>query len=184
MARPKPWIGSIPRIRKVLEASTEPKFGRRDVERLFGVGRSAATELMGVVGAKKGRSEAAPVVTRAALLDYVKFGPEAHALEQEETRRKNLAVSLAQSAEEAKLRAVEIPVTRMDQWAQLRKLPNVQIEPGLLTVRFSSPRGLMAELYRLVHAAGADWDLFERMCEQAELLLDERAVAASARNVA
>jgi hypothetical protein len=44
----------------------------------------------------------------------------------------------------------------------------VQIEPGRLTVVFSSPLDLFAQLYRLAKAAGGEWNAFLKMCTPAD----------------
>jgi hypothetical protein len=55
MARPKAWIGQVERIqRAVAELEASQPLGSRDIELLFGVGRSAAHDLMRVIGSLPG----------------------------------------------------------------------------------------------------------------------------------
>lgn len=165
MPRPKPWLGRLPLILQALEALSEERLKRRDVEQIFGIGRSAANELMNVVGLAKGAGAGEPAaVTRANLLDYLTHSTEAQDAMAELARRKKLAEKLAVASDEQKLRRVAIPVSSADEWCTLAELPNVTIEDGVLRVAFSSPRELMADLYRLAKAAGNDWDAFERVC--------------------
>ncbi len=88
-------------------------------------------------------------------------------------RRKRLAAKLQQANDEARLRAVVLPCTGADEWTRFQDLPNVSIEPGRLTVSFADPLDLFAQLYRLAKAAGGDWDVFLRMCEQPKLPFTE-----------
>lgn len=168
MARPKPWIARLPLIvERLRDPSAVEVLSRKDVETLFSIGRSAALELMEVVGLAP-ESNGHGLVTRGKLLDYLTYGPEAQAAEQEARRRHNLAVKLKAAGEDQQLRRVQIPVTSADEWCTLNDLPNVSIEPGMLKVAFSSPEELAADLYRLAKAMG-DWDRFEKLCGLGEL---------------
>jgi hypothetical protein len=165
MARPKSWIGNMPSIIKVLEESIQAHYSRQGIEILFGIGKSAASELMNTAGiAGYVPPEGGHFVSRANLLAYVKNCPEALAAEQETRRRKKLAEAIQKASGEVQLRSIPLPVTTADEWARFQDLPNVSISGGLLTVAFSSPEDLMGQLYRLCKAAGNEWTLFAKLC--------------------
>lgn len=169
MARPKPWFPQIAKIINVLEASEDSSFTRADIEEVFQIRRSAAVALMKVAGnAAHAACTAKATVSRENLLSYLRYSPEAQDAMQELTRRANLAHKLKAAGEDAKLKAVVLPVTSADEWCTLQDLPNVSIEPGMLRVAFSDPKELMADLWRLCKAAGGDWGAFERACGSGE----------------
>lgn len=169
MARPKPWISRLPLIKQTLRDSGQDSFSRRDVELLFSIQRSAAGELMNVVGLTAAvEAGEQGFVSAGKLLDYLTYGPEAQAAEQDARRRHNLAVKLNEAGEEQKLRSVRLNVTAADEWAKLNELPNVSIENGALRIAFSSAEELVTDLYRLAKAAGNDLDAFARMCGEGE----------------
>src|SRR6185312_5998258 len=109
MARPRPWINDIPRILKALEVATEQSFSRRDIQALFGIGRSAAVELMNVAGVTQGSE--GHNVSRRNLLQYVKYHPDFQVAIQEQARRAKLAEKLHAANADAKLRGIALPVT-------------------------------------------------------------------------
>lgn len=165
MPRPKPWLGRIANIVKHLEQLPDLSLTRRDVQQLFGIGRSAATDLMDVVGIRPVRApDGGTLVTTDALLHYLRNSHDAENAMAEAARRQRLAAQLAEASEEQKLRSIRLPVSPADQWCTLADLPNITIENGILRVAFSSPEELMADLYRLAKAAGNDWDAFLRAC--------------------
>jgi hypothetical protein len=168
MARQKSWILRMPLIVESLEASQVAHFKRSEVEKLFQIKPTAAAQLMSVAGATKpGGPGTEAVVSRDNLLFYLRNSPDAQDAMAELARRKKLAQTLRESAEEAKWRTVRLPCTKADEWATFEDLPNVSVEPGMLTVAFTSPEDLCAQLFRFAKAIGADWDAFVRMCEPA-----------------
>lgn len=152
------WIDRIPRILNALEQ--QATFSRQDVQIIFGLGKSAAVDLMRVVGATPGP---VPTVTRAALLAYVENGPAS----QELARRKKLAVRLKAAEDDLKFRKVRLRVTEEEDGCVFADLPNVSIQPGLVQVAFTpgDPVDVLDTLFRFVKAVGNDWEGFERMCK-------------------
>lgn len=170
MGRPKSWIPRIPHILQYLEADLAPHYKRGEVEKLFNVSPTQAKELMWVAGAGRGVDQL--IVSRSNLIAYVKHSPEAQEAFRELERRKRLATTLRAADDDAKLRTVPLPCSSADEWSKLRDLPNVSIQPGRLVVTFTDPYDLFGTLYRLGKAAGNDWELFQKMCEQAALPLE------------
>lgn len=166
MARPKPWLPRLPLIIEALEDNTEDWvwYTRKDIERLFQIGRTAAWDLMAVVGiSRDGGNGLEAAVTSEALLHYLRTSNDSHAALVELARRKKLAVTLHQASEENRSRTVRLPATSTDEWTRFQDLPNVSLAPGMLTVVFKDPLDLFAQLYRFAKAAGNEWDAFEKM---------------------
>jgi hypothetical protein len=165
MPRQKPWVNRIVQIIEALHASEVDSFKRRDVEQMFGVARSAATELMTIAGMVRRRDGTEAFVTKENLLFYLRNSPDGQNAMTELARRKRLGQTLQKASEEARLRAIHLPVTSADEWTRFVDLPNVSVQPGVLTVLFSSPEDLFGQLYRFAKAAGGEWDAFLKMCE-------------------
>ena len=165
MPRTKPWIGRLVQITEALESSAVERFTRAEVEHLFGIGRSAASDLMKLAGHSLLSGEL--TVTRESLLFYLRNSREGQDAMAELARRKKLARTLQKATEEVRLRAIHLPVTSADEWTRFQDLPNVSVEHGILTVAFSDPLDLFTQLYKFAKAAGGEWDVFVKMCEPA-----------------
>lgn len=161
----RPWITRIPEIIQHIEARPRGFFlERKDLEALFGVGRSAAGELMhaagGVADGKKGM-----LISELRLLHYLHTGPEAKSYQREVRRRQLLADRLNQAAAENRRRSVKIPANRSEEWLRLKDLPGIRIAPGELRVEFvGGSRELTARLFQLSKAIANDWDRFSQLC--------------------
>jgi hypothetical protein len=168
MARLKPWIGRIPQLLQYFREEEQAKYQRREIQEIFGISSSPAIELMHVVGCKfdpKIADSGALVCSREKLVDYLTYGPEAQQAAQEALRRAKLAEKLNAAAKDQKLRTIELMDRSQVQDWLLKDLANVNIENGICTVVFSSAVDLMQQLYKLVQAAGSEWDAFEKICE-------------------
>jgi hypothetical protein len=166
MPRTKSWLTRLPIIVESLEGSAAAGFSRIEVERIFQVSRSQATQLMAVAGAIKHGTGVDATVSRENLLFYLRNSHEAQDAMAEVARRKRLAVTIRKAADESALRAVQLPCTSADEWTRFHDLPNVTIRPGVFTVVFSDAIDLAAQLYRFSKAVGGEWDLFLKMCER------------------
>jgi hypothetical protein len=170
MARTKPWVPRIPQILQAVESSEVPYWTRPEIEQLFGIGRSAAWELMQLVGVSPGAAQGAEHrVTRSNLLHYLKHGREGAEYAQEQARKKKLAGHLNAAARQQQLRSIKLPVERSQEWL-LKDLANVSIAAssgggGTMLVVFSDALDLAGQLYKLAEAMGAEWDQFVELCE-------------------
>ena len=172
MARPKPWIGQIDQIQQKLREylPTQP-LGRRDIEVLFGLSRSAATELMGLMECRR-EFGAALIVTAGNVLEYLRLCPEGQHVEQERIRRDKLAKNLQEAAKDQALREISFGATSADEWARWKELP-IRFEPGRMTVEFDSAEDLLHTLWRFTRACqGPDWDTFQRLTESEQMVLE------------
>lgn len=162
MPQRKTWLPRYPLILERLRASPAGIiFQRPDVEQLFAVGTTVAKELMGAAGCVVQPGPGTPAqVTREALLSYLLNSTDGRAAFAEVERRKRLAETLHKANQEAKLRTIRLPLTEADEWAGFQDLPNLTLAHGVLTVVFSDPLDLMAQLYRFAKAVGAEWGGF------------------------
>jgi hypothetical protein len=166
MARPKSWLVRLPLIVENLEASAIESFSRPEIERLFQISRSQATQLMSVAGAVRPGPGVDATLSRENLLFYLRHSPEGQDAMVEVARRKRLGATIKQADKDLIFHTVQIPCTEADEWAGFDDLPNLSLTPGVLTVVFSDPLDLMGQLYRFAKAAGADWEAFLQMYER------------------
>ena len=160
----KSWSGRIPLILQHLETDTWRFYPRRDVEVLFGVGRSQAIDLMHIAGADV-RNGAQTTATRENLRYYVERCPEAQAYLDEQDRKRKLATRLQQTSEELRQRAIPIPgVEPEDEWVKWVDLPHVRIEPGLMLIAFDGFHGLLHSLWMISRAMENEPEALRGMC--------------------
>src|ERR1035437_4637248 len=163
----KSWSGRIPLILQHLETDTWRFYTRRDVEVLFGVGRSQAIDLMHIAGADV-RNGAQTTATRENLRYYVERCPEAQAYLDEQDRKRKLATRLQQTSEELRQRAIPIPgVKPADEWTKWEDLPNVAVEPGLMRIAFYGYVELLNTLWLVSRAMANEPEALRGMCAPA-----------------
>jgi flavin-binding protein dodecin len=168
MPRLKTWIPNIPKIRKQL-AEMQPKqpLGPADLQQMFGIGKSAAYDLVQLIGpSPEYGTEAATscIVTAEAVLNYLRYSPEGQASEMEQARRERVERTLEDAKADQELRKHKLPVSSIDQWFRLKDLP-VTIEAGLLrrsvVIQFDDANDFLRTLHRLSNALrGPDFDRF------------------------
>lgn len=169
MPRVKSWVERIPLILQHLETDAKAVYTRAEVEVLFIIGRSQATNLMKIAGAQV-RNGAEAAVGRDSLRYYVERCPEAAAFLAEQERKKKLAKRLHQTAEELRLKDVKIPgVKPRDEWTRWRDLPNVSITPGTIQIVFADEADLLHTLMQMLKAVANEPDVFALMCGGAEM---------------
>lgn len=147
----------VPEIRKTLETANLERYHVPDVMRLFGVSKSRAKETIGKAGGRAASGFLS--VTRAKLLDYVIFSPEAKEYEAGRERREELARKLEASREDQKLRKVVFKTGTDDEMAAWRyacsKLKaaelDAEIEGGVLRLYFRAgdPNDFVEKVYML-----------------------------------
>jgi hypothetical protein len=169
MPRACPWLVRLPLIVEALGRSKVSHFLRGEVQELFGIGPSAAKDLMANAG---GMTPGGPgthaVISRENLLYYLCHSPVAQDAMAELARRKRLAETLKPADDELRLKAVRLACTRADEWADFQDIPGLTLRPGMLAIAFTDAQDLCAQLFRLSKAIGADWDRFVRLCEKPE----------------
>jgi hypothetical protein len=161
MPRHASWKDRIFEIAEAL--SSEPEIlERRDIERLFGISRTQAGELMSVVGAEK--SDGASTTRRDAVAFYLRNSKAWQEATDEKERRERLNQKLRQAEEDLVLRETPIPAQPKDEWAKFRDLaPNVILEPGRLEIRFCGQEDLLHQLWLLSRAMQNQLPVFDRL---------------------
>ena len=157
MPAPPRWLLAVPDAIRQLDTLDRDLLTRRDVERLFGVSRARAAQLMRTFGAA--RVGASRVLRRTALLRQLRQYRQRAAFRGEEERRTRLVAELRQ----ARLTGIRVAVPRA---ARLSGLPDgVSVEPGRIEVRFSSAQDAVGRLFALAQALTHDYEQFEALVE-------------------
>ena len=145
-AKPR-WLLSIP------EPSASSSSTRRDIERLFGVGKVRAAALTELVGNQR-------TLPRTRLLQQLKKHRGRAAFRVEEERRARVVAELQQ----ARLTGVRLKVPVETMSAKLSNLPDgVSVERGRIEVRFDGAENALARLYALAQALGNDLARFQAL---------------------
>ena len=165
MPAPPRWLLAVPDAIRQLEALDRDLLTRRDVERLFGVSRARAAQLMRTFGAEL--VGASRVLRRTALLRQLRKYRQRVAFRGEEERRTRLVAELRQ----ARLTGIRVAVPREALEAleaRLAGLPaGVSVEPGRIEVRFSGAQDAVGRLFALAQALTHDYEQFEALVDGA-----------------
>ena len=156
-AKPR-WLLAIPDAISQLEKLDRQLLTRRDIERLFGVGKVRAAALMKTFGAELvGNQRTLP---RTKLLQQLKKHRGRAAFRGEEERRARLVAELQQ----ARLTGVRFKVPAATMSAQLANLPEgVSVARGRIEVRFDGAENALERLFALAQALGNDYVRFEEL---------------------
>ena len=158
-AKPR-WLLAIPDAIRQLDALNRDLLTRRDLERLFGVSKVRATQLMTAFGA--GRTGHLLTLPRAALLRQLRRPRTLAAFRGEATRRDRGVTALRQ----ARLIGIRAAVPLETLEARLSGLPaGVTVEPDRIEVRFSSAKDAVGRLFALAQALTNDYEQFEALVE-------------------
>ena len=158
------WLLAIPDAIKQLEALDQDLLTRRDLERLFGVSKVRATQLMTAFGA--GRTGHLLTLPRAALLRQLRRPRTQAAVRGEATRRARVVTAIRQ----ARLTGIRVAVPSAALEARLSGLPDgVSVEPGRIEVRFSGAKDAVGRLFALAQALTHDYERFEALVEGGDL---------------
>ena len=158
-ARPR-WPLAVPDAIKQLEALDEDLLTRRDIERLFGVSKVRAVQLMTAFGAH--RTGHILTLPRAELLRQLKRHRKRAAFRREETRREKVVTEIRR----ARLTGIRVAVPVEALEARLSGLPEgVAVEPGRIEVRFSGAKDAVGRLFALAQALTNDYEQFEALVD-------------------
>jgi hypothetical protein len=160
-AKPE-WLLRLPEICAELEHLEVPVVDRAGIERIFGLRRRRAIELMHQFGGYQ--------TGLSFLLDRVRLLEALHSLESgedytaEKRRRERLGDVVEASREHLISTRVRIPVRAAAARASLDRLaPGVLLMPGMLSIEFRHPIELLEKLYELAQAISHDFDKFEEL---------------------
>ena len=154
------WLLAIPDAIRQLEQLDRDLLIRRDLERLFGVSKVRATQLMTTFGA--GRTGHLLTLPRATLLRQLRRHRTGAAFRGEATRREQVVTAIRR-ARLTRIRVV-VPVEALE--ARLAGLPaGVSVAPDRIEVRFSSAQDAVGRLFALAQALTHDYERFEALVE-------------------
>jgi hypothetical protein len=154
------WLLRLPEIRAELEHLAVPIVDRAGIERIFGLKRRRAIELMHEFGGyQTGRTF---LLDRARLLEALQSLESRDDYAVEKRRRERLRDVVEASREHLILTRVQIPVRAAATRPSLDRLaPGVVLLPGVLSIEFRQPIELLEKLYALAQAIGHDFERFE-----------------------
>ena len=134
------------------------------MERLFGVSRARAAQLMRTFGAEL--VGASRVLRRTALLRQLRTYRQRAAFRGEEERRTRLVAAIRQ----ARLTGIRVAVPREAREGRLASLPEgVKVARDRIEVRFSGAQEAVERLYALAQVLSNDYDRFETLVGRGEV---------------
>jgi hypothetical protein len=154
------WLLRAPDIIEQLQSLTAPVVDRATCERLFGVKRRRAIDLVQSFGGY--RSGNTVLVDRLALMTQLAAIVRTDDYVWESTRKQRLVADLQTSHVNRRAASVMLPVASRAADRTVDDLPGgVVFAPGKLVVEFDCPEELFAKLYELAQVAINDYD---RLC--------------------
>ncbi len=164
MPRKPQWFQHLPQIVEDLSALDVPVVDRALIERLFGLGRRAAINLLARFGGYQvGKTY---LVDRRLLLKQLRRVQRTEDYHFEAQRRQSLVATLDKLQKQRAGAQVSIPVKPDVFSRQLADLPEgVRIEPGQLTITFTSAENLLSRLFELAQGISNDFRRFQEIVE-------------------
>jgi hypothetical protein len=161
------WLLRLPQIIAELEHLDVPIVDRAIFERVFGVGRRRAIQLMHHFdGRQVGRTY---IIDRSLLLDRLRIRRSGEPFAYEHTRRTKVIDELERLRKLAPGRDVRIPVQPKVENSRLAGLPSgIHLKPGELRVEFTGTEDLLRRLFELSQAILNDYRHFEEMIDGRE----------------
>ena len=161
------WLLQIPEIVSLLETFDVPVVDRAIIERLFGLRRRRAIELLHRFGGyQAGRTF---LIDRRQLIEHLRRLAGGEEFQRESRRKERLDDAVGQLRRQQTAARVKIPV-QPDVFS--RKLaglsPGVALEAGHLHIAFSGTEDLLGKLFELSQAANNDFDRFRAAAEPAK----------------
>ena len=160
----KTWLVRLPEILGDLAGMEVPVIDRAVFERVFGVRRRRAIQLLHFFGGYQSRRTF--LVDRLALiaqLEPIRAGAE---FVMEERRRQRLSEALEKVRLHRAAARVRIPVEPGVLDRRLSDLPEgIHLQPGSLRVEFCKVEDLLAKLFELSKAAANDFEAFRGAAE-------------------
>ena len=157
-AKPE-WLLRLPVIRAQLECLDAPVVDRAAIERIFGLKRRRAIELMHEFGGYQAGHTF--LLDRVRLLEALRSLESREEYTAEKRRRERLQDVVEASREHLILTRVQIPVRAAAARPSLDRLaPGVLLLPGVLTIEFRHPSELLEKLFGLAQAIGHDFEQF------------------------
>ena len=163
MPAPPRWLLAVPDAVRQLEKLDRDLLTRRDLERLFGVSRARAAQLMRTFGAEFAGSSR--VLRRVEFLRQLRKLRGRAALRIETERRTRLVAELRP----ARLTGIRVAVPGESLEARLAGLPEgVTVEAGRVEVQFAGAKEAVVKLFALAQALTGDHKRFEEFVRKGE----------------
>jgi hypothetical protein len=160
----KTWLVRLPEILGDLASMKVPVIDRAVFEKLFGVRRRRAIQLLHFFdGYQAGRTF---LVDRLALISQLEMLQAGAEFVMEERRRQRLSEALEKERLHRAAIRVRIPVEPGVLDRRLSDLPEgIRLQPGSLHVDFCKAEDLLAKLFELSKAAANDFGAFRDAAE-------------------
>jgi hypothetical protein len=161
----KTWLLRVPEIQEELGGMEVPVIDRAVFERLFGVRRRRAIQLMHFFGGyQAGRTFLLDRIQLIGQLEPIQAGTE---FVMEARRKQRLTESLEKIRRHRAGARVVLPVDADLLDGGLIDLPEgIRLGPGSLHVEFKKAEELLAKLFALSKAAANDFDSFRNAAEK------------------
>src|SRR5579863_5382843 len=145
------WLLKIPEIIPMLEAFAVPVVDRAIVERLFGLRRRQAIELLHRFGGyQAGRTF---LVDRLVLIAHLRRLAEGESFQRESRRKERLEQAVDRLRRHQTVARIRIPVAPGVFSRKLAELPRgVRLEAGHLHIEFCGLEDLLAKLFEFSQA--------------------------------
>jgi len=156
------WLLKIPDIIDRLSQMDTPVVDRAVFERLLGIGRRRAIDLMRNFGGYQAGNTI--LIDRPAFIRQLQRTLEGPEFEQERQRKRRLSEHLAELEKHCRGAAVRIPVgPDIGHLIPADLAAGIFFEPGRLTIDYRSVEELLCRLYELAQAAANDFDQFSEL---------------------
>jgi len=161
------WLLHIPEIIAMLETFDVPVVDRAIIERLFGLRRRQAIELLHRFGGyQTGRTF---LLDRRLLIEHLRRLADGEEFQRESRRKERLDHTVDQLRRQQTAARVKISVQPDVFSRKLANLsPGVALEAGHLHITFSGTDDLLGKLFELSQAASNDFDRFRTAAEPIE----------------
>ena len=164
-AKPR-WLTKIPQIVEELAALNVPVLDRVICQRIFGVRRRRAIELMKLFGGYE--SANVMLLDRLGVIEQLSRVAAGDEVAQEVRRKERLAARIEEASRYRSAAAVHIVVHRDAVNQALPNLPaGVCFSNGRLIVEYTTAEELLGHLFELGVAAANDFDAFRTTVEAA-----------------
>ena len=164
---PQPlWLLHVPRIIEQLRRLEVPVLDRAVIEKLFGLKRRQAIQLLHRFGGyQAGRTF---LVDRQELVERLEAIRDGETFRYEQRRRRRLVAELESVRKYLQAAAVKIPLRPQTRYQIATLPPDVDLQPGRLRVEFDGVEDLLSKLFELAHSAANDFERFRNAVESAQ----------------
>ena len=157
-AKPR-WWSQIPEVLQRMESLETSWLDRDSIERVFGVRRRRAIELLNAFGGfQTGRTF---LIEREALIRSLRAISERPDFHWERRRRCRLSEALTEARQHSQ--ALRISISPLPPSPTLPE--GVRVAPGSMLIEFRGIEDLLAKLYAVSQAAARDFEAFKEAVE-------------------